>query len=70
MGWKRGSSCVGAAILILLACGCSSPQATEAKYLAKGKKELERQKYAAAILYLKNAVQAQPRDAEPYYQPG
>jgi tetratricopeptide (TPR) repeat protein len=58
-------------VVILVFCGCSqSPQVREARYLEKGKKEFQRKNYAVAILQLKNAIQAQPRDAEPYYQLG
>jgi tetratricopeptide (TPR) repeat protein len=66
---KRGTLFVG--VVILVFCGCSqSPQVREARYLEKGQKEFERKNYAIAILQLKNAAQAQPRDAEPYYQLG
>ena len=54
---------------MLSAC-TQSPQAKEAKYLEKGKKEFEKKNYAVAILHFKNAMAAQPRDAEPYYQLG
>ena len=68
MGWKR--SVLWMAVAILMA-GCSqSPQTKEARYLEKGKKESQRKNYAAAIIHFKNALQAQPRDAEPYYQLG
>src|ERR1017187_5470588 len=59
----------GVAILALSAC-TQSPQAKEAKYLEKGRKEFEKKNYAVAVLHLKNAMVAQPRDAEPYYQLG
>ena len=55
----------------LTAGGCSqSPQAKEAKYLDKGKKAFQQKNYAVAVLQFKNAMQAQPRDAEPYFQLG
>jgi len=57
------------AILTLSAC-TQSPQVKEAKYLEKGKKEFENKNYAVAILHFKNAMAAQPRDAEPYYRLG
>ncbi len=51
--------------------GCSwSPQAKEARFLERGKKQFQRKDYARAILEFKNAVQAMPQDAEPYYQLG
>ena len=58
-----------AVVGILILSGCS-PQAREARYLEKGKKELQQKRYATAIIHFKNAMQAQPRDAEPYYQLG
>jgi tetratricopeptide (TPR) repeat protein len=61
----------GAVIAILVFAGCSqSPQVREARYLEKGRKEFQNKNFAVAILQFKNAVQAQPRDAEPYYQLG
>ena len=69
MRWKR--SLVAAMTVIVIASACSqSPQAKEAKYLEKGKKEYQQKRYANAALFFKSAVQAQPRDAEPYYQLG
>jgi tetratricopeptide (TPR) repeat protein len=58
-------------VVILMLAGCSrSPQAREAQYLEKGKKEFQKKNYAVAVLHFKNAMQAQPSDAEPYYQLG
>ena len=51
--------------------GCSrSPEAREAKYMADGKRFLEKKDYSRAILAFKNAASAMPKDAEPYYQLG
>src|ERR1039457_1481812 len=69
MRFQRRAALAGVAILILSAC-TQSPQAKEAKYLEKGKKEFEKKNYAVAILHFRNAAAAQPRDAEPYYQLG
>jgi tetratricopeptide (TPR) repeat protein len=69
MHCKQTTILLAAAALTLCACS-SSPQAKEAKFLDKGKKELQQKNYAVAIIQFKNAVQAQPRDAEPYYQLG
>jgi tetratricopeptide (TPR) repeat protein len=69
MHLKRRSLPVCAMILILTGCS-QSPQAREARYLEKGKKEFERKNYSVAVLHFKNAMVAQPRDAEPYYQLG
>src|ERR1039458_5534466 len=69
MRFQRSSSWAAVAILMLSACS-QSPQAKEAQYLEKGKKEFEKRNYAVAVLHFKNAMAAQPRDAEPYYQLG
>src|ERR1017187_10164108 len=69
MRFQRRFSLVAAAILVLSAC-TQSPQVKEARYLEKGKKEFEKKNYAIAVLHFKNAIAAQPRDAEPYYQLG
>ena len=69
MRFQPSVSWAGVAILMLSAC-TQSPQAKEAKYLEKGRKEFEKKNYAAAVLHFKNAAAAQPRDAEPYYQLG
>jgi len=54
-------------LVVSLFSGCSqSPQA----YLEKGKKAFEQKNYEVAILYFKNAMQKQPKEAEPYYQIG
>lgn len=66
---KRRTLSIGVMILILSGCS-QSPQAREARYLEKGKKEFQQENYAVAILHFKNAMQAQPRDAEPYYELG
>src|SRR5262245_57015738 len=62
---------LGIVVVIAMVGGCSrSPQAQEARYLEKGKKEFQQKNYANAIVYFKNAMQSQSRDAEPYYQLG
>ena len=69
MGWMR--SAFGIVLAVVMTGGCSrSPQAIEAKYLEKGRAEFQKKNYAVAIIHFKNAMQAQPRDAEPYYQLG
>jgi tetratricopeptide (TPR) repeat protein len=50
---------------------CSqSPAAKEAGFLARGKKYLDQTDYARAALEFRSANQANPRDAEPWYQLG
>jgi tetratricopeptide (TPR) repeat protein len=66
---KRSILAIAAAVVLLSACS-QSPQAKEAKYLEKGRKAYQQQKYTVAVVHFKNAIQAQPRDAEPYYQLG
>ncbi len=49
--------------------GCArSPQAKRDKFLAAGKKQMEKKDYARAILEFKNAAHAMPKDPEAYYQ--
>src|SRR5260370_41424578 len=52
---------------IALLAGC---RATEKRYLARGKRLVEKKEYARAILEFKNAVRLDPKSAEPYYQAG
>src|SRR5579862_7010343 len=51
----------------LLFSGCS-PEAKEARYLKSGKQMMERKDYSRAVIQFRNAAQAKPKDAEPYYQ--
>ena len=58
-------------IFVLVFSACSqSPESKEAKSLERGKKFLEQHDFSRALLEFKNASQAMPRDAEPYYQAG
>jgi tetratricopeptide (TPR) repeat protein len=54
-------------IAVLISCG-QSPEARRDKYLARGKALVEKKEFSRAILEFRNAVQAMPKDAEPYYQ--
>jgi cytochrome c-type biogenesis protein CcmH/NrfG len=68
---RFNTSAIGAFVAILMLSACTqSPQAKEAKFLDKGKKEFEKKNYQVAIIHFKNAAAAMPRDAEPYYQLG
>ena len=63
------------ALIVVLFCSantsCSkSPMEKEAAFLKKGKALRATGKYAQAILEFRNAAQAAPKDAEPYYQLG
>jgi tetratricopeptide (TPR) repeat protein len=74
MRFERSVFGAVAAVLIfaiLTLSGCDlSPDAKEARYLEKGRKEFQKRNYAVAILHFKNASGAKPWDAEPYYQLG
>jgi tetratricopeptide (TPR) repeat protein len=65
-----------ASILLLLIAalavtGCRrTPEAKMAKFLADGEKQMEKKDYPRAILQFRNAAQAKPKEAEPYYQLG
>jgi tetratricopeptide (TPR) repeat protein len=45
-----------------------SPQEREAIFLKRGRALLEQENYSRAILEFRNATDAMPKDAEPYYQ--
>jgi tetratricopeptide (TPR) repeat protein len=56
-------------LLVLAWSGCSrDPASQEAKYLARGKKYLQKKDYARAVLEFRNAIKPKPQDAEPWYQ--
>jgi putative PEP-CTERM system TPR-repeat lipoprotein len=55
------------ALFALLAIACQT-KLSEAQYLVRGKKLLEKKDYAHAMLEFKNAATLAPKDAEPYYQ--
>ena len=58
-------------MLILGLSSCTlSPEARRDRYLASGKKLIEKKDYRRAVLEFKNALKAKPRDAEIYYQLG
>ena len=64
---KRKALFLGWVILIFSGC---SPQAREARALAQGKMEFQKKNFQVAIIHFKNAIAAQPKDAEAYYQLG
>lgn len=57
-------------ILVLLAGCARSPQAKRDAYLAKGKRQMEQQNYARALIEFRNAAQAMPNDPDAYCQMG
>jgi tetratricopeptide (TPR) repeat protein len=48
----------------------TSPQDKEAKYLKRGDALVAKKEFARAVLEFRNAAQAVPKDAEPYYRMG
>jgi tetratricopeptide (TPR) repeat protein len=57
--------------ICLVWTGCTkSPAAKEANYLARGKTLMQQRDYPRAMLEFRNAAQASPQDAEPWYQMG
>jgi Tfp pilus assembly protein PilF len=71
MSNNRIWSGLASAVLAAALSGCkTSPQAAEAKYLARGKELIAQKDYSRALLEFRNAANAIPKDAEPYYQSG
>lgn len=76
--WKRHTSPKGRAFATLglvclwaLSSACHrNPKTAEAEYLHRAQSMLEKKEYSRALLELRNASAAVPRDAEPYYQMG
>lgn len=58
-------------ITLLASAGCNtSPEASEARFLKRGDALVAKKDYARAILEFRNASNAGPLDAEPYYRMG
>src|SRR5262249_40065044 len=55
------------AVVLTLSCA-RSPEANEARFLARGKEQLAKRNYEKAILEFKNASSIMPKDAEPFYE--
>src|SRR5580658_8078713 len=75
MGIKRSSRrCMwltGLLAITLVSAACTrSPEAKSAKFMAEGKRLLEKKDPARAILQFRSAAQATPKDPEVYYQLG
>src|SRR5689334_22303 len=65
---RRRAALISALVGLSIAlCGCS-PQASEARYLASGKKMMEKKDYPRALIQFTNAVKVMPKDAEAHYQ--
>jgi tetratricopeptide (TPR) repeat protein len=68
---KTFNHVIYAAALFMAASGCGlSPQAREARFLKKGQERLTAKDYTRALIEFRNAAQAMPRAAEPYYRLG
>lgn len=60
-----------ACLAIALAGGCArTPEAKKARFLASGKKHLEKKDYQRALLDFKNAARVAPKDPDIFYQLG
>jgi tetratricopeptide (TPR) repeat protein len=68
---RRAAWLAGFLAIALVSGACNrSPEARSARFMAAGKKLLEKKDPARAILQFRNAVQATPRNPEAYYQLG
>ena len=67
---RRGCAlAVGIVALASIACN-RSPEAKSAKFMAEGKRLLEKKDASRAAIQFRNAVQMTPKNAEAYYQLG
>ena len=66
----HGKACAVILAGMLLVCCSRSPEARRDKYMEAGKQFLAKKDFTRALLQFKNAAQATPKDAEPYYQMG
>lgn len=68
---KRKLSLLCLPMLVTVFAGCmQSPEVKSARYIAAGKKQMEKHDAGRAILEFHNAVQAAPRNPEAYYELG
>ena len=64
-----GVMAVGAlASVAVLALHRTDPAYREARFLKRGKERMDAKDYPRAMLEFQNAIQAMPKDPEPYYQ--
>lgn len=68
--WCRKRLVALVAMTLLFAACKQSPEAKSAKFMAEGKKLLEKKDPTRAILQFRNAIQVMPRDPEAYYELG
>jgi len=57
---------IGLAMLV----ACATPQTRQARFLERGKRLLASRDYERAVLEFRNALQVNPRSAEPYFEIG
>lgn len=62
--------CLLTAVASLFAGCARTPPQREARFMETARRLAARKEYRRAALMLRNAIQAMPRDAEPYYQLG
>jgi tetratricopeptide (TPR) repeat protein len=68
---QRNAWLVALLAIALVSGACNrSPEAKSAKFMAEGKRLMEKKDPARALLQFRNAVQATPRDPEAYFQLG
>jgi tetratricopeptide (TPR) repeat protein len=68
LGTKLGGVRLFGLFLLVLCAGCSRPADKEARFLRRGKAAMASKDYARAAIEFRNAIDAMPKDAEPYYQ--
>ncbi len=67
---KRVRGCVLAAAVLVLAACARSPRQRETRFMQQAQRLVQKKDYSRAALQFRNAIQAMPGDAEPYYQLG
>lgn len=65
---RRVALCVLYLLLNLLAGCAKSPEAKAGKFMEQGRRHFAEKDYSRALIDFRNAAQAKPKDAEPYYQ--
>jgi tetratricopeptide (TPR) repeat protein len=65
---RRRAAFVSALVGLFLLFGGCSREEREARYLASGKKMMEKNDYSRAIIQFKNAANMMPKDAEAHYR--
>jgi len=65
---RRRAALISVLVGLSIAVGGCSPQTREARYLASGKKMMEKKDYPRALIQFNNAVRVMPKDAEAHYQ--